>query len=70
MIEPRYTTHSYAGYWWIKDNLTGLSVKDAAGRLVTFHVQATWQAESTSRGGYERARRKAAHLNAKEEKTR
>jgi hypothetical protein len=56
--KARFTAHTYAGYWWIRDNQTGDAVTASNGRRLFYHVSALGM-----EGAMNRAKRKAAKLN-------
>lgn len=61
-MKPRYTVHSYSGYWWIRDNATGEAARSHGGasRLIYHPRKNTWEEIGKAQ---ERAQRKADKLN-------
>lgn len=55
---PRFTTHTYSGYWWICDNLTNSAVVNKAGHRLFYHVNSYGLQKAA-----EMARRKVEKLN-------
>jgi hypothetical protein len=58
MKEPRYTPHTYSGFWWVRDNETGRDVQDKAGRRFRVHIN-TWGMEAAA----QKSKQKAEILN-------
>lgn len=59
MTTVRFTPHTYNGYWWVRDNVTGDVVTNATGTRLAYHVN-TWGFDEAAR----KAKEKAARLNA------
>lgn len=64
MKTPRFTVHSYSGYWWICDNKTGDSAKNLGGVRLFYRPRgSTWEEMDKAQ---KRAQRKADKMNLTE----